>query len=342
MRKFDRDNAFSVEVKDPDNLEVQETIIDTLVIGESLYLLKANSVFRMLTADSIDPHRTELATKHSYEKIADFGCSSEYVARILMQSAKLVPYICNSDVDKDEILSHVLGMNCKLLNCRSIVLDLENLYQDLIPKCNKIILDNKNNDFLPALPKVSELESKVRVFLTNAKLLLIDTFKFLSLFYEIPINDRNESHYNKHVEFLNEKLGVDNEIVKLLNRDFDWIRLLSECRNAIEHSGDGQCIEIENFSIKPGNSFSTPVWTYNLTKKLELKRGPHDLLNDLDVLCSNMMHLIEDIIILVTVDKLKNHPVLALYKINKRNIKQECPVRYYVTIKECNELVEFS
>ncbi|WP_229620022.1 hypothetical protein [Vibrio parahaemolyticus] len=334
MINFDRDNAFSIEIKDPDNLDLCEDILKTLVIGDSLYLLKKNSIFRMITADSIDPNRIELATKHSYEKIMDVGCSSEYIARILIQAEKLTPYLCNSDTDKERILSFVWGMNCVLLNCRKIVSDLELHYQELFPKCNQIILENQNKNVLPALPKVPELESKVRVFLTNAKLVLIDIFKFLSLFYSIPINDRNEAHFNKHVEFLIERLGEKNEIVKLLTQDLEWIRLLSELRNAIEHSGTGQCVEIENFSVKPGNRFSSPSWTYDLTKKLNVKAGPHDLLNDLDVLCSNMMHLIEDLIVLVTLDKLEKHPIIALYKLDEQSLKTECPVRYDVTLKK--------
>lgn len=338
MRKYDRDSAFSVELKDPDNLDIQEPIIETLVLGESLYLIKANSIFRMLTADSIDPDRIELETKHSYEKIYDFGCSSEYVARVLMQATKLAPYISNADMDKDQVLSHVWSVNRLLLNCRKVVAELEGNYNALVPKCNQIILDNQNNDFMPALPKAPELESEVRVFLTNAKLVLIDSFKFLSMFYQIPINDRNESHFNKHLDFLNEQLGENNEIVKLLSQDMDWIRLLSECRNAIEHSGEGQNIKIENFSIKPGNRFLTPTWAYDLTKKLGIKKGPHDLLNDLDVLCSNMMHLIEDILVLVAADKLKTHPILGLYKINETSIDSECPFQYDVTVKNNIEI----
>lgn len=333
MIKYDRDRAFSIEVKDPDNFDIQEPILDSLVIGESLYLIKTNSIFRMLTADSIDPQRTALETKHSYEKIYDFGCRSEYVARVLMQAKNLAPYISNADMNKDQILSHVWNVNRLLLNCRKVVVELEEYYQDLIPKCDKIISNNQSNDIMPALPKVTELESKVRVFLTNAKLVLIETFKFLALFYQIPINDKNESHFNKHLDFLSRQLGENNEIVNLLSQDMSWIRLLSECRNAIEHAGVGQNIEIENFSIKPGNRFSPPAWTYDLTNKLEIKQGPHNLLNDLDVFCSNMMHLVEDLLVLVSVEKLETHPILGLYRLDESLIKVECPYRYDVTIK---------
>lgn len=333
MIKYDRDRAFSVEVKDPDNLDIQDPIIESLVIGDSLYLIKANSIFRMLTADSIDPQRTALETKHSYEKIYDFGCRSEYVARVLIQAKKLSPYISNADMEKDQVLSHVWNMNGLLLNCRKVVVELEEYYQDLIPKCDKIISHNQNNNVMPALPKVPELESKLRVFLTNAKLVLIESFKFLALFYQIPINDTNESYFNKHLSFLSGQLGEKNEIVKLLSQDMSWIRLLSECRNAIEHAGAGQNIEIENFIIKPGNRFSAPTWTYDLTKKLETKQGPHNLLNDLDVFCSNMMHLVEDLLVLVSVERLETHPILGLYRLDETRIKAECPYRYDVTIK---------
>ena len=68
-------------------------------------------------------------------------------------------------------------------------------------------------------------------------------------------------------------------------------------------------------------------------KKLGVKKGPHDLLNDLDVFCSNMLHLLEDLIILVTQDKLSTHSVVALYKVPETKINKECPIRYDITAK---------
>ncbi len=108
---------------------------------------------------------------------------------------------------------------------------------------------------------------------------------------------------------------------------------MSECRNAIEHYSEGQNIVITNFSLKPGNKFSSPTWTYDLTKKLKLKKGPHDLLNDLDVFCSNMLHLFEDLMVLVAQDKLSSHPVVVVCKLNEVSISKECPIRYDLTVK---------
>ncbi|QUM88846.1 hypothetical protein HWV03_08560 [Moritella sp. 36] len=333
MKNFNRDDAFSMSINDPENIDEFSKIIDSIVIGDELYIFKTKSVFRMLTAESIDPDWSALDTKHSYEKISDFGTESEYISRCILQAEKLLPVITKTEKFKSNVLEDLWELNLKLLNCRNVVCDLDSHYSTLIPKCNQIILDNESSNVLPPLPKIPELEEKVRVFLTNSKLVLIALFKFLAKFYPLPIGDRGESHFNKHVKWFETNIGSEHNISKLLKADLEWIRLLSECRNAIEHSGKGQKIDVVNFTLKPGNKFSPPNWTYDLTKKLGFKKGPHDLLNDLDVLCSNMLHLVEDLILLVTQDKLVNHPLIAVYKVDEAKINKECLINYDITIK---------
>lgn len=333
MKNFNRDDAFSMSIKDPENTDDDSKIIESIVIGDELYLFKTKSIFRMLTAESIDPKRSEPDTKHSYEKISDFGTESEYVARCILQAKKLLPFITKGEESKNKILEQLWELNLQLLNCKNVVREIYLHYSNLIDKCNQIIIDNQSSSVIPPLPKIPELEEKVRVFLTNSKLSLIGIFKFLAEFYPLPIGDRIESHFDKHIKWLGDNLGADHEISKLLKADLEWIRLLSECRNAIEHAGDGQKIYVTNFTLMPGNKFSTPCWTYDLTKKLGVKNGPHDLLNDLDVFCSNMLHLLEDLIIIVTQDKLSNHPLVALYKVTEAKINKECPIKYDITVK---------
>lgn len=333
MKNFNRDDAFSMSINDSENINDDSKIIDSMVIGDELYFFKTTSIFRMLTAESIDPALDEPDTKHSYEKISDFGTESDYVARCILQAKKLLPFVTKNEKSKNKILEQIWELNLQLLNCKNVVREIDFHNSNLIVKCNQIIINNQSSSVLPPLPKIPELEEKVRVFLTNSKLVLIGLFKFLAEFYPLPIGDRAESHFDKHIKWLETNLGTDHEISKLLKVDLEWIRLLSECRNAIEHSGEGQKIDVINFALKPGNKFSSPCWTYDLTKKLGVKNGPHDLLNDLDVFCSNMLHLVEDLIILVTQDKLSTHPVIVVYKIDDAKINKECPIKYDVTVK---------
>lgn len=266
MKNFNRDAAFSMSIIDPENTNDDSKIIESIVIGDELYIFKTTSIFRMLTAESIDPELVEPDTKHSYEKISDFGTESDYVARCILQARKLLPFVTKGEESKNKVLKQLWELNLQLLNCKKVVCEIDIHYSNLIVKCNQIIIDNKSSSVIPPLPKIPELEEKVRVFLTNSKLTLIGIFKFLAEFHPLPIGDRTESHFDKHIKWLEENLGADHEISKLLKADLEWIRLLSECRNAIEHSGSGQKIDITNFTLKPGNKFSTPCWTYDLTK----------------------------------------------------------------------------
>lgn len=333
MNNFSRDDAFSMEIKNQEDFEESSKIIDTFVIGDDLYIFKTKNIFRMLTAETIDPEQSELDTKHSYEKLCDFGTESEYVARCILQAKKLLPFIAKGEESTKKLLADTWALNLQLLNCRSVVCELDSYYTTLIPQCNQIIIDNQSSSTIPSLPKIPELEGKVRIFLTNSKLILINLFKLLAQFYPINIKNREESHFNKHIEWFENNIGAEHGISKLLKADLEWIRLLSECRNAIEHSCEGQKIDIINFALKLGNKFSSPTWSYDLTNKLALKNGPHDLLNDLDILCSNMLHLFEDLMVLVTQEKLSSHPIVTLYKLGDVSINKECPIKYDITVK---------
>ena len=258
MENFNRDDAFSMVIKDPENNNDDSKIIESLVIGDVLYIFKTTSIFKMLTAASIDPAREEPDTKHSYEKISNFGTESDYIARCILQAKKLLPFVTKNERSTNKILEQLWELNLQLLNCKNIVCEVDFYYSTLIDRCNQIINDNQSSSVLPPLPKIPELEEKVRVFLTNSKLVLIGLFKFLAEFYPLPISDRSEAHFNNHLEWFESNLGADHEISKLLKIDLEWIRLLSESRNAIEHSGEGQKIYVTNFSLKPGNKFSSP------------------------------------------------------------------------------------
>lgn len=72
-----------MEIKNPDDLEEVDPINSSVVIDDNLFLIKENSIYRMLTAETIDPENNHPDTRHSYEKIYDIGSSSPIVARVI-------------------------------------------------------------------------------------------------------------------------------------------------------------------------------------------------------------------------------------------------------------------
>ncbi|MFA6815772.1 MAG: hypothetical protein WCS73_05705 [Lentisphaeria bacterium] len=160
-----------------------------------------------------------------------------------------------------------------------------------MPKCDELIEKFKTKSTIPPLPKVPGLDEHVRIFFNNAKLFLIETFRILHIFYGLPFNGRNATHFTSHLTWLGKNLNSNHQITKLIQQDMSWIRLISESRNALEHPEEGQKIQIFNIRIMHDNKFSLPAWSYNLSKKLQKTQGQTDLINDFDVLLHNMLHL---------------------------------------------------
>lgn len=330
---FDRNDAFSMKIQDPESANDTSPILNMLTIGEELILFKTNGIFRMLTAETLDPNATDLDTKHSYEKLYSLGASSPYVARLIIQFEEIINIVIKGETNKKEAITYLWNANKLLLNCCMVFDVITQQLHPLLLKCDEIIEANKNTGSIPPLPKIPHLENEVRSFLNNSKLFLIEVFRALNIFFDMPMSDRSGAHFTKHVEWVEDQLGREHPICNTLKQDIDWIRILSESRNAMEHPDEGQKLYIDNFKLQPGNKFSPPTWSYDLTKKLRIKSRPTDLVHDLDVYIHNMFSFFEELIVLIVSDKLKEHELLTLYKISEDKIDKKCPINYRVGLK---------
>jgi len=331
---FNRNDAFSIEIKDPSNIEEVDPINSSIVVDDELYAIKENSIYRIMTAETIDPDQKHPETKHSYEKIFDIGSSSPYLARVTMQFDEIIKFLSLSKEEHENLLSFLWQANRYLLNAFVIDASLVKETTKLMPICNKIIEENKNKSCIPAFPQIPDLEGNVRIYLNNAKLFLIESFRLLNIFYKMPFGGKNVAHFKSHLGWVEKHLGKKHHIAKMISRDLGWIRLISECRNALEHPEKGQEVKFRNLTLLPGNKFSGPAWSYDLTNKLKIKYEFVDLIRDLSIFSHNMLHFFEEVFLFSVNEKLANNKILALAEIPEKDINLKCPIKYKVTLRE--------
>jgi hypothetical protein len=323
-----------MEIKDPTNIEEVDPINSSIVVDDELYVFKENSVYRIMTAESIDPDHEHPETKHSYEKIFDIGSSSPYLARITIQFDEIIKFLSLSKEEHQNLLSFLWQANRYLLNAFVIDTSLVKDTTKLMPVCDKIIEENKNKSCIPAFPQIPDLEGNVRIYLNNAKLFLIESFRLLNVFYKMPFGGKNVAHFNSHLGWIEKNLWKEHHIAKMIARDLGWVRLISECRNALEHPEKGQEVKFKNLTLLPGNRFSGPAWSYDLTNKLKIKYDFVDLIHDLSVFSYNMFHFFEELFLFSVNEKLANNKILALAEIPEKDINLKCPIKYKVILRE--------
>jgi len=335
QNNFDRNMAFSMNIQDPDSIDDKSAIIDMFTIDNEFINIKSSTIYRVLTADTIDPHKQHLETRHSYEKLYSIGASNSYVARMIMQFKEILGLIIQDNVLKEKLLSHVWKANKLLLECESSHYSIYNDFMKLMPRCDEIIEIHKTSQAIPALPKITDLKKHVEHFLNYGKLFIISTYEIFCIMYQMPFEDKKEAYFGNHRDWIRNKFGSDDPIFRLLEQNKEWVKLVAELRNAVQHPEQGYVVEIENISIKPGNKFSPPGWRYDLTKRALGKQIEFvDLISDLDVHLNNFLTFFEELLILCLKKELDNrHSFLDIFRKRVEDIRPECPIAYVVNKK---------
>lgn len=324
---FKRSDAIDMKIGDSEDTS---GIVKVINIDDYVLIIKEKSIYKLLLAESIDIKNEFPDTRHSQEKLFNIGANSQIISRILIQSNELLEKL---DVDK-MILNHIWDTNKNLINCYIALSYIKTEINRLTPECEKIIESNKAQRYIPALPQISELESKVHQFYNNAKLFLIKVFKLFQYFFYMPIAEKKEANFHNHIEWIKSQFGEHSGISKMLNDDSQWIRILSECRNAIEHPEEGQKLKVTNFSIQADNKFSQPLISYDLSKKMNLKVERTLLYNELKINIENLTDFFEDILVVSINELLKDNKMLSIYKKKKDDINPLCQVFYEINLAE--------
>lgn len=321
-----------MEIRDPNDPDDRSPVVQMLTIGNDLLLFKESSIHRVLTADTIDPEKRDLTTRHSSEILYSVGAANSFVARMILQFNNMIGLAISQSSRRNEFIEHVWEANKLLLECEKAYFHIYKHTLELMPKCDEIVEAHKKNLAIPAMPKIPDLETHVSGFLINGKKFLVATYKLLYLFHQMPMDGKNEAHFDKHRAWIKVKLGEDHPIYKILEEDEPWIRLIAECSNAVRHKEKGLKLEVQNFFLQPGNKFASAGWRYDLTKKgLGSQDDYTDLISDLDARIYNMLTFFEEVLLLCLQVELKNgHDKLEIVRISKEKINPKCPILYEV------------
>jgi hypothetical protein len=330
-RSFDRDGSFSIELATDKDDAVQQMI----TLGESLYVFSTKKIFRIHTADDIDPDRTAPDTRHSYQEIYPVGCSNSFVARSIIQAKQILDgVVLAPGLSKSNVLKAIWEAAELLLRCENAYFQVYNETMSLLATCDELVAVSKSKPSIPSLPQVAELEDRVGSFLGSAKRCLEKTHALLIIFYGCPDHGSNFKAYR---EWMAANRSSSEAVLTLLDSDKDWIRFIAEARNAlsVNHARQEFVLGVQNFKLQPGNKFSGPSWRYDLSDR----GGPvqeywSDIIKDMDTHMHNLLTFLEEVYILCILDRCDRRLPFEFAVCQKPadQITKECPVLYFAQV----------
>jgi hypothetical protein len=306
-----------------------------VALNESLYVFSTKKIFRILTADDIDPDRRAPNTRHSYQEIYPIGCGNPFVARSIIQAKQILDgVILAPGLSKSNVLDAIWEAAELLLRCENAYFQIYNETISLLATCDELIKVAKSKPSIPSLPQVAELQERVGSFLGSAKRCLEKTHALLGTFYDCPDHGSNFQAYR---EWMAANRSSSEAVLTLLDSDRDWIRFIAAARNAlaVNHARQNLILEVQNFKLQPGNKFSGPSWRHDLSDR----GGPvqehwSDIIKDMDTHMHNMLTFLEEVYILCILDRCDRRLPFefTVYRKPEDDISEECPVLYVAQV----------
>jgi hypothetical protein len=176
------------------------------------------------------------------------------------------------------------------------------------------------------IPFVMNLETNAETYLYNAKLVLRDISGLFSPFWGEQFN---HSKYNKILKWSEKSFGDKHKLTQMLRSNQDWIRRIVTMRNAVEHPGTPDTLNIKNFHIqKHGNSLvlTEPTWWLN-------KEQPAFIIKEMEINIRKMLEFQEDLLVifLQTLD-IKLPFSFSFIEIPEAKRDPNCPMRLQILL----------
>lgn len=332
MKKFDRNSSFSINLADP-NSNKPDAIYSTIILNDGLFCFCEKSIKEILTAETIDPENKFPDTRHSYKICYNIGTDNSFVARTIIQSYEILnSLVLREGLNRQLILNHIWICSELLFKCEESHHKIFKQTTELMQECDTLINKHKENTFIPQLPQVEDLEQHVVSFLGYAKRFLEATHRLLCIFYGSPDFTSNFKSYRDWMA----KNNHNDELIRILEQDKDWIKLIAWSRNALDanHSKPEFKVTIENFKLHKGNKFSSPSWHYDFRDKDKkyLQKEASDIIVDMDIYLTNMLTFFEEIFLLCIMESWDSRFNFKLFKYPVDKINKRCPSLYFVSL----------
>lgn len=256
--------------------------------------------------------------KFILRKLSDIGTENPIVARLSIQTSRIVEPFIKDKKTRDEIYE-ILGIKIKdrIISCFKI-------YKYLVDELNKadsyinLHIDEIRSAQCIEIPSIIDLNDKCESFLYQAKSSLRDLCTLFSIFFN---KDFSEPRFDNIMKWALNKFGEHDDLYLMIKQNHDsWISRIISMRNAVEHPGGySGVIHITNIEMIGDYKFIEPKWGLNAEKGSSIRK-------EMEIFINNMLFFCEDLLMICLIKLNKNLP-FAFIEIPEDERDPKCPMR---------------
>lgn len=245
-----RDAAFTLHIGGDDKSATKEFPST----GDSLYVIKETSVFKIQLADDIDPGRTNPNVPNLSQQVLTAGYENEIVARVLL-TAK---YLFDENNATVEPFVASLFKNCIALTRQLLELDAmtRELADGILQKAAAFAVKRAERNAF-SLPSVPDLDTKLHNILFKADKAKDTILKICRLqFLPGASNKSKLADLEKAVEA---SLKAEPQLIATWIEITKYFAMIRNMRNACEHPKENFQVVLVDFSMQPDGQVNPPL-----------------------------------------------------------------------------------
>jgi len=285
-----------------------------------LEIYKIDKTFRLYTPESLDPEETDPNMQSTSKPSADVGSANKVVARVFIQASEAITNAPIADgISKDDVLRCMHRCKEFLLICEDKQVHIGKETSEICDKCKKGDLKTEGNH-IKDFPQVDRLEEYCGAFLSNAKLTIQTSAELVNAFYHTQFDG---PRFDKVLKWSQSSIKHNEPFVQFLADVQPSLKHIVDLRNAQEHPKANKMLIIDNFTLRPGNEITVPIW--HITGE-----EPEPIHSTTAAIVDFLISTVESLFLHCLMDNIRSSFPFAVRVIPDTERDTVCPIKYRV------------
>lgn len=222
-------------------------------IGERLIILKEKSIYEFMMADDVDPERTNInLPSNIHKRLIDKGSESEMVGRVFLTANTLM----NKGRFEGSIkIEKALNLTLDLIQELAILESEIEIFLSTENEVSKEYESKRDKKVSYSIPSIGNAKNRCTTIFQKADHIEQTLMKIVTIFYP---NEglTQQSHFPRLAEIIKSKHGEKDGFSQFLDSILDFMKLIRNLRNALDHQLDS--VKIYDFELLPNSDVLAP------------------------------------------------------------------------------------
>lgn len=269
-------------------MEMESNVSSLIKVKDDLLCITKNDIRSIITADLIDPEKTNPDIRHSQQIISPHGSDNIFVGGILQQADELFKnYALPKDVNYQKGIDISFDFLIEILSLNSLIEEYTNSEKEINDKYDV----KPKNDGSIEIPSIKNLDQKVKEIITSADhsvLLIIELVRF---FYP---DIKNKNWCEQLSEKIKLQIGDNCQELIFINSFKSFIGLIRDIRNKIEHPDITDILIISNYKITPAGVVKPTIYFKNNNNEIEesISKFSNSIVNNIFNIFQSLMAIL--------------------------------------------------